>query len=132
MKTFAASHDLFVAASVYSPFGRSTSLFLYLYPAGSSIPAATVEVPAGRTNESGETHRFVLIWIPGQGRPRVIGNVVIEEYFLEAQVWRDELGMDALGDPDEVSVEISTASSAAGVWEEFVLARMTLSELFGE
>lgn len=126
IKTHATRWSYYLGASVYTEFARGTTIFLYLYRDGEDVPAATLELSGG------EPRGFVLLWTPTQPEPVVAGNMVASEFFLEAQIWRDALE-DAVGSELEgLAVETSTASSAAGIWEEFVLARDSFSVLFGE
>ena len=151
MKTSRRGSDLYIAASAYSVFTRTSSLNLYIYGT-SDLPVASLDIDAA--GDSG----FILMWMPLVPEPLVVGNSVASDFFVEAQIWLDVVASalsgdgtagevlagnlfarDTLGgitsiqnDPsDGVSVEIATASSAAGVWEEFVLARVPLSSLLG-
>ena len=127
VKTSSQGEDLFLAISSYSSFGAATSVFLYLYAERASIPVATIELPAGARRG------LVFLWIPGEIEPIVAGNLTVSEFFLEAQIWRSALDgvLGDFGEDSRISVEISTGSSAAGVWEEYVLARDSFEELFG-
>ncbi|MFW6260755.1 MAG: hypothetical protein ACOC6J_04145 [Spirochaetota bacterium] len=126
IKTHTTAFAHFLGASVYTEFAGGTTIFLYLYREGGEIPMATLEFPAG------ENRAFVLLWTPAQPEPTVAGNLVGSEFFLEAQIWRDVLDAALDAPSEEIVVETSTASSAAGIWEEFVLARDPFSVLFGE
>lgn len=125
VKTDRSEDDFFLAATVYSQFARSTSIFLYLYGPHSDIPVATLEFPAGRGPG------FVLLYVPAHPQPIVAGNLVSNELFMEAQIWRETV-QSVVALRGEMTVEISTASSAAGIWEEFVLARDDFGALFPE
>jgi hypothetical protein len=127
LKTHATEDDYFLGASVYTAFAPGTTVFLYLYETGSDIPAATIELQAG----SGGT-RMVLLWTPARPQPTVVGTMVASQFFLEAQIWRSAFAA-TIGVPvGELTVETATASSAAGIWEEFVLARDEFTVVFGE
>ena len=148
MKTARTGDDLFFAASAYSAFTRSSSLSLFVY-GSSDVPVATIDVDASA--ESG----LILMWMPRLPEPLVVGNSVAGDFFIEAQIWLDvivkELSKESsLGPvllemmdsglvaeaapasspgPAPVMLEIATASSAAGVWEEFVLARVPFVQI---
>lgn len=126
IKTHATTHAFFLAASVYTEFARGTRIFLYIYGEDGDVPLATLEL-------SGDEERgLVLLWTPTQPEPAVVGNLVASEFFLEAQIWRQALQRALGSDREHLVVETATASSAAGIWEEFVLARDPFSVLFGE
>jgi hypothetical protein len=72
------------------------------------------------------------MWLPGRPEPTVVGNLVANEFLFEAQIWRDALAAAVGEEASDLEVEIATASSAAGIWEEFVLARDDFALLFGE
>ena len=150
MKTARVGDDLYLAASTYSAFARSSSLNLFVY-GSSDLPVASIDVDAA--SDSG----LILLWMPLVPEPVVVGNSVAGDFFVEGQIWLDvvsaELSRDAtVGDilggnlltrgtlsAEEsdaagavgVTIEIATASSAAGIWEEFVLARVPLAALLG-
>ncbi|MFW5743742.1 MAG: hypothetical protein ACOCW3_00750 [Spirochaetota bacterium] len=126
IKTHATPYAHFLAASVYTEFARGTTLFLYVYREEGEVPVATLELPGD------EDRGLVLLWTPTQPEPVVAGNLVASEFFLEAQIWRSTLEAEAGAEPESLVVETATASSAAGVWEEFVLGRDPFSVLFGE
>lgn len=138
LKSETTGSDFFLSASVYTAFAPGTALFVYLYEDSGSVPVATMEFPTAANGLSevsqGEMGRsgFVLLWLPGQPEPRVVGNIVATDFFLEAQIWRASFEGALQSDPGSLSVEVSTASSAAGIWEEFVLVRDTFAVLFGE
>ncbi len=125
VKTWTDRQDLYLALAAYSEFARGTSVFFYFYDGTASVPVATIEIPAGlRTG-------LVLLWHPVKPQPVVAGNFVSSGLLLEAQIWL-EVFTDAVdAEPGGLAVEVSTASSAAGVWEEFVLARTGYEALFG-
>jgi len=126
IKTDAGPADLFFAATVYTEFASSTAIFVYVYARGETIPRATLEfAPDGPEG-------FVLLWTPGSREPAVAGNLVSNDFFLEAQIWRSALEEAVGSDYSSLVVEISTASSAAGIWEEFVLARDDFQAVFAE
>ncbi len=152
VKTARVGDDLYFAASTYSAFARSSSLNLFVY-GSSKFPVVTIDVDAA--HHTG----LILLWTPLVPEPVVVGNSVAGDFYVEGQIWLDivgrELSRDATigevlagnllagevlaeGESDEdglvasVMVEIATASSAAGVWEEFVLARVPLSLLLGQ
>jgi hypothetical protein len=149
MKTARVGDDLYFAASTYSAFTRSSSLNLFIY-GGSQLPVASIDVDAASSTG------LILMWMPINPAPVVVGNSVAGDYFVEGQIWLDVVAAaisrdSAVGEvlagsllarrtlADEESdlhggvvVEIATASSAAGVWEEFVLARVPLSMLLGQ
>lgn len=149
MKTARIRDDLYLAASAYSVFAPTTTVNLYIYGL-SPVPLASIELSTG--SDSG----LALMWLPVEPEPVVVGNTVAGDYFLEAQVWLDVVaatlsGVDTGGDlvwegflrsaselqqapsadggDSSLTVEIATGGSAAGVWEEFVLARVSLAEL---
>lgn len=113
----AGEMDVFVAASTYSEFGRGTTMFVYLYGEERHFAEATLEIPVGSGNG------FVLLWLPIKPEPIVVGNFVGSGFLMEAQVWTDVLSEWLATPLDLLDIEFATASSAAGVWEEFVLAR---------
>lgn len=117
---------LYIAASAYTPIARGTAFFLYLYPESATRPSGTLELPVGADAN------FVLLWLPGRPEPAVVGNLTSTEFFFEAQIWLDRLESRMGEATSDLTVEISSASSAAGIWEEFVLARDPFSVLFGE
>jgi len=126
VKSESTGQDYFLGVTAYSEFSNSTSLFLYIYSGDETLPRATLELPArGRAG-------LVLLWEPAAPQPRVAGNVVNNDFFMEAQIWRDILAGVVNVALDGVSVELATASSAAGIWEEFVLARDDFVVLFDE
>lgn len=152
MKTTRVGDDLYFAASTYSAFARSSSLNLFVYGA-SDLPVASIDVDAA--NDTG----VILLWMPLVPEPVVIGNSVAGDFFVEGQIWLDVVSaelsrdvavaevlagnllasgtlagdeMDQAGVAGVVTIEIATASNAAGVWEEFVLARVPLSLLLGQ
>ncbi|MCK4513737.1 MAG: hypothetical protein KAU31_00690 [Spirochaetaceae bacterium] len=152
MKTTRVGDDLYFAASTYSAFARSSSLSLFVYGA-SDLPVASIDVDAA--NDTG----VILLWTPLAPEPVVIGNSVASDFFVEGQIWLDVVSaelsrdvavaevlagnllargtlageeLDQAGAPTGVTIEIATASNAAGVWEEFVLARVPLSLLLGQ
>ncbi len=125
VKTFAGPADLYVALASYSEFARNTSIFLYFYGGVASVPEATIEIPAGmRTG-------LVLLWLPVKPEPMAIGNFASSGLLLEAQIWLDVFDSAVETELSSLTVEVSTASSAVGVWEEFVLARTGFEALFG-
>ena len=126
IKADPADDDLYIAMSAYSAFGSDTSVFIYAYSANRAVPLATIELPAGATRG------LVFMWIPGETAPIVAGNLTVSEYFLEAQLWRAPLEAAGVTGGTGLSLEIATGSSAAGVWEEYVLARISYEELFEE
>jgi len=126
VKSESTEFDHFLGISVYSEFSRSTSIFLYLYVEEERLPRATLELQA--RGSAG----LVLLWIPAAAQPSVAGNIVNNDFFLEAQIWREVLAGAIGAELERVSVEVSTGSSAAGIWEEFVLARDDFVVLFGE
>ena len=126
IKAMPGSSDLYIALSAYSAFGSDTSVFIYVYSAKRAVPLATIELPAGATRG------FAFMWIPGETAPIVAGNLTVSEYFLEAQLWRAPLEAAGVSAGNGLSLEIATGSSAAGVWEEYVLARVSYEELFEE
>ncbi|MFW5684337.1 MAG: hypothetical protein ACOC1I_05750 [Spirochaetota bacterium] len=133
IKTGVSADDLFLAGSVYTAFARGTAIFIYVYRESDRVPFATLEFPIGTLDgaRSGETD-FVLLWLPARREPRVVGTFVASEFLFETQIWLDVLS-ELVDQPlDEMVVELSTASSAAGIWEEFVLVRERFSVLFGE
>lgn len=123
LRTATSPDDLYVGVSVYSAFSKATLLFLYLYEPDRQYPSLTIEIPV--SSEPG----YVLLWEPVSLRPRVVGNVTSTEFFAEAQIWRDTVEETVLLSGDVV-IEVATAISAAGAWEEFVLGQMSASELF--
>jgi hypothetical protein len=126
IKGFADESELFLAVSSYSVFSDQTSLFLYLYEDEATVPTATLEVPAGAENG------FVYLWTPTRVDPLVVGNVVSSDFFLEAQVW-SSLVATTLGEEFlSLTVNVSTGNASAGVWEEFLVARVPFASLFGE
>ena len=122
LKSAPGGSDLFLAASAYSAFSRSSRVLLFIYENSDSYPRATLEI------ETGTAQSLALLWAPVFPEPAVVGNVVASEFFVEAQLWLDviELHIGPIG--ADAVVEIAAASSAAGVWEEFVLARVLLGE----
>jgi len=126
IKSYGGPDDLFLAATVYTGFAASTSVFVYVYARGETIPRATLELAAGNPDA------FVLLWTPTSREPVVAGNLVSNDFFLEAQVWRSVLDEATGSEYSNLVVEISTASSAAGIWEEFVLARDDFLAVFAE
>jgi hypothetical protein len=151
MKTSRRGEDLYIAASTYSVFARTSSLNLYIYGSG-DLPIASIDIDAASDSA------LILMWMPLAPEPVVVGNSVASDFFVEAQIWLDVLA-SAFPDGTDVgevlagnllaqetlagetrtgsdplaglSVEIATATSAAGTWEEFVLARVALSEVLG-
>jgi hypothetical protein len=117
--------DLYLAASSYSVFSGESSLFLYLLD-DSEQTVGTIELSPGRGNG------FVFLWTPTELQPAVVGNLVGSEFFMEAQLWRNEIESRLGGSLLEFSADVATANSAAGPWEEFVLGRIHLSGLFAE
>jgi hypothetical protein len=126
IKAVPGSSDLYIAMSAYSAFGSDTSVFVYVYSPNRAVPLATIELPAGATRG------LVFMWIPGEITPIVAGNLTVSEYFLEAQLWKEPLEAAGVTGGTGLSLEIATGSSAAGVWEEYVLARVSYEELFEE
>jgi hypothetical protein len=124
VKSDTAEDDLFLAIGSYSTFASDTSVFLYLYQATRSVPSATLEFPAGARRG------LVFLWIPGERSPVVAGNLTVSGFFMEVQLWRSALEEVGLTDTSTVTAEVATGSSAAGVWEEYVLARHSFEELF--
>ncbi|TVQ27084.1 MAG: hypothetical protein EA382_04360 [Spirochaetaceae bacterium] len=124
VKGVATDTDFYLAISAYSSIGSRTSLFLYLYERDGALPIATLELPA--THSPG----FVFLWVPTLPEPIVAGNLAVSEFFLEAQIWRDVLGTATNGRLVDAVVEVATANSSAGIWEEFVLARIAMESLF--
>ncbi len=126
IKGYADREELFLAVSAYSVFSEQTSLFLYLYEAEATVPVATIEIPAGTANG------FVYLWTPARSGPIVVGNTVSSEFFLEAQLWRpfieESLGAEFLS----LNANVATGNASAGVWEEFLVARVPLASVFGE
>lgn len=151
MKTARVGDDLFFAVSTYSAFARSSSLNLFVY-GSAEFPVATIDVDAAA--DTG----LILMWTPLVPEPVVVGNSVAGDFYVEGQIWLDVLGGELSQDttigevlagnllargilageepaeygPVAVVVEIATASSAAGTWEEFVLARVPFSLLLGQ
>lgn len=125
IKGATGSVDFYLAAAAYTPFAERTSLFLYLYEPDGAVPVATLEIPAGRAPG------VVLLWVPVLPAPLAAGNVVSDGFYLEAQLWPEVLARTVGTDPWNLTVEFSTASSAAGVWEEFVLGSARLGAVFG-
>jgi hypothetical protein len=125
IKTRVIGQDALLATSSYSARARSSTLFLYLYENTDTFPRATLEINVG-TRES-----LVLMWVPVLPEPIVVGNSAATEYFTEAQLWLDVIGNSLGALPADGYLEISTASSAAGVWEEFVLARVPIESIAG-
>jgi len=122
LKTAVVGEDLFVSATAYSRFAPTTTLNLFFYGSG-EYPVATVEIPLG------ETTGYCVLWLPTNPEPAVVGNAVSSEFFVEAQVWLD-LFLSMVPEFDDVSIiEIGTASSAPGMWEEFVLARIPVERV---
>lgn len=126
IKGVAAERDLFIAMASYSPFSTESSVFLYLVDSEEAAPVGTLEFSPGRGNG------FVFLWTPTELQPAVVGNLSASEFFLEAQLWRSEIGQRIGGDLLLLDAEVATANSAAGPWEEFVLGRVELERLFGE
>lgn len=126
LKTTVTRRDYYLGVSVYTAFARGTTVFLYIYDPDDDIPVATIELPAW------QKQGFVLLWTPTQPQPRVVGNLVASEFFLEAQIWRGRIDEIVGTQTADLVVEISTASSAAGLWEEFVLARDDFGLLFAQ
>ena len=126
IKTHTTPYAYFLAVSVYTAFARGTTLFLYVYREEGEVPVATLELPGD------DGRGLVLLWTPTQPEPVVAGNLVASEFFLEAQIWRSALEAELGAGHEGLVVETATASSAAGIWEEFVLARDPFSVLFGE
>jgi len=126
VKGFKNDSELFLAVSAYSAFSDQTSVFLYLYEEAATVPVATVELPAGAANG------FVYLWTPSRVDPLVIGNVVSSEFFLEAQLWTSLIAEALGGGFLSLTANVSTGNASAGVWEEFMVARLTLAALFGE
>ncbi len=125
VKTVAGPHDLYLALAAYSEFARGTSVFFYFYDGTASVPVATIEMNAGQRNG------LVLLWHPVKPEPIAAGNFAGSGLLLEAQIWLDVFTNTVDAEPGDLAVEVSTASSAAGVWEEFVLARTGYEALFG-
>ena len=124
VKGVATDTDFYLGVSAYSSIGSRTSLFVYLYDPDGTVPIATIELPA--THSPG----FVFLWVPTLPDPIVAGNLTVGEFFLEAQIWRDVLDGATNGRLGSAVAEIATANSSAGVWEEFVLARIAMESLF--
>jgi hypothetical protein len=126
VKTSLAENDLFLSATAYSRFSRTTVITMFVYGAD-EFPVATVDIGAGRGSG------LALLWMPTNPDPVVVGNFVAGEYFAEVQIWLDVL-LEAVPEITGVegTVEIATAASRPGLWEEFVLARVPLSTVFGQ
>ncbi|MFW5849291.1 MAG: hypothetical protein ACOCXN_05915 [Spirochaetota bacterium] len=131
LKSYAAASDYFVAVSVYSELAPGTSFFVYIYEPGGTVPVGTIEFPTSGGDRRSDAS-LVLLWLPGQPRPFPVGNMVASGLFFEAQVWRARLEEYLGRAPADLQVEVATASSAAGAWEEFVLSRDRFSAVFGE
>lgn len=118
VKTKVVEQDLFLSATSYSEYSRSTYLSLYLYGQG-LYPVATLQI------EPGVSRAYVLLWTPTQPEPIVVGNSVATDYFIESQIWLDVV-QSVVEDLNAVEIlEISTVASIPGRWEEYVLARIS-------
>lgn len=128
LKTLRVDSDLFFAASTYSQFARATSLSIYLY-GDADFPEATIEVEAGSRNA------LILLWRPRVPEPVVVGNSVSSEFFVEGQIWLDAitraLAPEVTGN-GSLTTEIASGARTAGIWEEYVLARVPLADLWSE
>ena len=126
LKTSPKGLDLFIAASAYSASARSTTIFLFVYEPGTRLPLASIEIPFGISPS------LVLVWTPVLPEPIVAGNAVASEFFVEAQIWMDMVQNQLGKVPEDAVIEVATASSATGIWEEFVLARFPLSAVIDQ
>ena len=126
LKGTSGATDLYLAAASYSAFSEESSLFIYLFEEVGRRPLGTLELSPGRGNG------FVFLWQPTELRPSVVGNLVSSDFFMEAQLWRSELESLIGADLLSLTAEVSTANSSAGVWEEFLVARVQLANLFRE
>ncbi len=125
IKSVGLASDVLFAGNVYTQIAPGTRIFVYVYEGEADFPAFTLEFPIGNSPS------LVLLWIPGSADAIPAGNVVSSGFLFEAQVWREALG-EVLADPASARVEIASAGTAGGVWEEFVLAETEFLVLFPE
>ena len=125
IKSVAVGSDTLVAGTVYTQITDGTTMFLYVYEDDASIPTFTIEMPIGSSPS------LVLLWSPGSPDAEPIGNVVSTGFFFEAQLWRGDI-VARIAEPGSTRVEIASAGTAGGVWEEFVLAGTEFLVLFPE